>query len=144
MEHPHCHSCNCLDTQVKTSHIYWSFMKCFSLATTCSTLWFAPINHMPMALLLMMSHANLMQTACTASTNLHIPLSLSSAVSVFNMLTPTSANLKTLSCIVMTSSAPWNLNSPSFVAMEETYKVSRLNSQQGDVNFIANMNLFNT
>ena len=92
----------------------------------------------------MMSHANLMQKACTESTNLHIPPSLSGAVSVFNMLTPTSVNLKTLSCIAMTSSAPWNLKSPSYVAMEETYKVSRLNNQQGDVNFIANINLCNT
>ena len=57
------------------------------------------------------------------------------------MLTPTSADLDNLPCIVMTSSAPWNLNLPSFVAMEEMYKVSSMNSHQGDANFIADINL---
>ena len=70
---------------------------------------------------------------------LHIPLSLSGVVSLFNMLAPTLANLKTLPCIVVTSSSPWNQNSPSFVAMEETYKVSSMNSRQGDANLIADL-----
>ena len=73
--------------------------------------------------------------------DLHIPLSLSGVVSVFHTLTPTSADLDNLSHIVMTSPAPRTPNPPSFVAMEEMYKVSSLNSHQGDVNFIANTNL---
>ena len=73
--------------------------------------------------------------------NLHIPLSLSGVLSVFQMLTPASAIFVTLPCIVMTSSPPWNPNLPSFATMEETYKVSSMNSHQGYVNFIADMNL---
>ena len=56
------------------------------------------------------------------------------------MLAPTSADLEILPHIAMTSFAPWNLNLPSFVVMEETYKVSSLNSQQGDANSIVNAN----
>ena len=97
-----------------------------------------------MALPFMMSHANLTPMAHSVhihDANLHILLSLSGVVSVFNMLTPTSADLEALPHIVMTSSAPWNPNSLSFVATEEMYKVSSLNSQQGGANSIADTNL---
>ena len=76
--------------------------------------------------------------------SIHVPdanLHLSSAVSVFHMLTPSSANLETQPCIIMTPSAPWNPNLPSFAAVKERYKVSSMNSHLGDANFIADMNL---
>ena len=57
------------------------------------------------------------------------------------MLTTSSADLGNLPHIVMTSSALWNLFLPSSMAMEEMYKVSSMNSHQGDANFITDMNL---
>ena len=57
------------------------------------------------------------------------------------MMTTSSADLGNLPHIVMTSSALWNLFLPSSMAMEEMYKVSSMNSHQGDANFITDMNL---
>ena len=130
---------------VRTKYTYWSFIEHFSLATDCNTLLFCP-NHLHANGLTVhdVPHqfdSNSMHSIHIPDVDLHLPLSLSGVVSVFHTLTPTSADLDNLPCIAMTSSDPWNPNLPSFAATEETYKVSSMNSQQGDANLIADMNL---